>query len=83
MIMEKGSMVEYSQCLNCNYQFLTKNDYYCRKCGNTNPQYSEGKENDEELINLIKQINENINACVNELSSKIDKIEKKLGIPSI
>lgn len=71
-------MVGYYQCLDCNYQFLTENDSYCPKCGIRNPKYVDGGLEKQELLNLITKINDNINARVNEISLKIDKIEKQL-----
>jgi hypothetical protein len=71
-------MVDYFQCSDCNYQFLTAEDSHCRKCGVSNPSYVENIEDRQEIISLINILTDNLNAQLKELSVKIDKIENEL-----
>ena len=71
-------MVDYYDCADCNYQFLTEYDSRCPKCGNGNPKYNDIEKNNQELVNLIANINENITSQVKEISLKIEKIEQQL-----
>ena len=71
-------LVDYYNCADCNYQFLTEYDPRCPKCGNGNPKYSDIEKNNQELLTLITEINENIIAQVKEISLKIEKIEQQL-----
>ena len=68
-------MVDYYDCADCNYQFLTEYDSRCPKCGNGNPKYNDIEKNNQELVNLIANINENITSQVKEISLKIEKID--------
>ena len=46
-------LIDYYNCADCNYQFLTEYDSRCPKCGNGNPKYTDIKKNNQELLNLI------------------------------
>jgi hypothetical protein len=72
------SMVNYFQCSECNYQFLTTDDSHCRKCGNANPSYLVYNEDRGEVISLITKLIDNFNVQLKEMSLKIDKIENEL-----
>jgi len=72
------TMVNYFQCSECNYQFLTTDDSYCRKCGNANPSYLVNNEDRGEIISMITKLIDNFNVELKEISLKIEKIENEL-----